>query len=159
MKKTLIIGYGNPDRQDDGVAYHILQKLAQQLNHPAVQDPEEYLVPGLANPDLWFMLQLVPEISEIIAQYERVCFVDAHTGAVPNDLNIEKLSACFQTSPLTHHLTASSCLCLSDTLYHHAPESILVSVRGYAFKFTHELSPATEELAAQAVEAILAWLQ
>jgi len=29
--KTLIIAYGNRDREDDGAAWHILDKLAQQL--------------------------------------------------------------------------------------------------------------------------------
>ena len=28
---TLFIGYGNPDRQDDGVAWHVLTGIANQL--------------------------------------------------------------------------------------------------------------------------------
>ena len=31
MKKSLIIGYGNPDREDDGVAWHILRALTVKL--------------------------------------------------------------------------------------------------------------------------------
>jgi len=31
FKRTLILGYGNPDRQDDGVAVHILEMLAKRL--------------------------------------------------------------------------------------------------------------------------------
>ena len=32
MDKTLVIGYGNVDRQDDGAAWHILARLAKQLS-------------------------------------------------------------------------------------------------------------------------------
>ena len=39
LSKCLIVGYGNPDREDDGVAWHILQKLAQHygLGQPDAQ--------------------------------------------------------------------------------------------------------------------------
>ena len=37
--------------------------------------------------------ELTPELAETIAQYERVCFVDAHTGAVPHDVNVSAIAA------------------------------------------------------------------
>jgi hypothetical protein len=55
-------------------------------------------------PDFLFELQLTPELAETIAQYDRVCFVDAHTGAVQHDMNVSEIAAEFQASPLTHHL-------------------------------------------------------
>jgi hydrogenase maturation protease len=154
---TLIIGYGNPDRQDDGVAWHVLDILADHFRLPKPQPPDLDFYPSGSNPNLFFTLQLVPEMSEQIAGYERVCFVDAHTGAVSEDIHWQELAPRFQASPLTHHLTAESLLSLADTLYHHAPLAVLVSIRGYEFEFSHTLSLASAGLAQDAAQRIIAW--
>jgi hydrogenase maturation protease len=154
---TLIIGYGNPDRQDDGVAWHILTRLAQELGRP-IPSIDEGFFPSGENPDLLFNLQLIPELAETISAYRRVCFVDAHTGNVPEDMNVVEVKAEYQRSPFTHHMTADTCLSLVHTIYGQTPQAILVSVRGYEFGFSHELSPATLQLAEQAVARIMTWL-
>jgi hydrogenase maturation protease len=159
MKKTLIIGYGNPDRQDDGVAWHVLVSVAQQLERPVPETFEDDFEPGGAAPDFLFVLQLVPELAETLSSYERVCFVDAHTGNVPEDIQLINVTAHYQTSPFTHHMTAATCLTLAQTIYHQFPEAILVSVRGYQFGFTQSLSLETEALAVQAAKRIREWLQ
>jgi Ni,Fe-hydrogenase maturation factor len=100
----------------------------------------------------------MPEIAEILAAYDKVCFVDAHTGAYAEDVNVIPIRAEFQTSPFTHHLTPETCLVLTRTAFGRAPEGIVVSVRGYRFGFTHTLSPETALLAEAAVDKILAWL-
>jgi Ni,Fe-hydrogenase maturation factor len=88
MQPTLIIGYGNFDRQDDGVAWHVLAEVARRLGCAVPLSPEEEFPPNGGKPDFIFELQLTPELAEAIAQYERVCFVDAHTGAVPHDVTL-----------------------------------------------------------------------
>ncbi|MBN1993849.1 MAG: hydrogenase maturation protease [Anaerolineae bacterium] len=159
MSKILIIGYGNPNREDDGVAWHILQKLAAHFNVPLVPalapdefDPDRY-------PHLVFELQLMPEMSEGIAGYDYVCFVDAHTGAYPEEVRVAALNPTFQTSPFTHHLTPESCLTLAEALYGRAPESLMVSVRGYSFGYKTELSSPTATLANKAVTRIINWVE
>jgi Ni,Fe-hydrogenase maturation factor len=101
---------------------------------------------------------LIPELAETISAYERVCFVDAHTGNVSEDVNVIAVKAEYQRSPFTHHMTADTCLSLVQTIYGQTPQAILVSVRGNEFGFSHELSPATHQLAEQAVAQIMAWL-
>ena len=159
LTRTLILGYGNPDRQDDGVAWHILTRVAKALNRDIPSSYEDGLEPDGHEPDLFFLLQLTPELAEIIMDYDRVCFIDAHTGSMPDDLSWTKVDACYQPSPLTHHLTPSSLLCLVDNLYHRQPEGVLVSVRGFKFDFAQTLSPQTSLLAKTAAEKILVWLQ
>lgn len=155
----LIIGYGNPDRQDDGIAWHILKRCAERLGLEAPPSYEEGF-PGYDGPvQFIFSLQLMPEMAEDVAKHDKVVFVDAHTGAIPDDLHIEEVSAAFQSSPLTHHFTPQSCLSLAASLYGAAPQALLISARGYYFQFTHELSPATEALIEPAVEKILAFCQ
>jgi hydrogenase maturation protease len=159
MQKTLILGYGNPDRQDDGVAWMIVKEVAERLaiDPPSLDDPLVSSMSG--NITLHVALQLLPEMAELISKYERACFVDAHTGRVPEDLSIEPLGAEFQKSPFTHHLAPQTLLSLSKTLYQNSPEAELVSVRGYEFGFTNQLSTRTRMLAYQAVKHILAWLE
>jgi len=50
---VLILGYGNPDRQDDGVGYQALIQVAD-ASVAQTDDPYEALVPQGLNPDLWF---------------------------------------------------------------------------------------------------------
>jgi hydrogenase maturation protease len=164
MKRTLILGYGNFDRQDDGVAWHVLASVARRLGCAVPLSPDDEFppndgAPDNGGPDFFFDLQLTPEMSETIAQYERVCFVDAHTGAVPQDVNVSEINAEFQASPLTHHLTAQSLLTFAQTLYNARPEAILVSVRGYQFGFERELSPLTAQLAEDAAGKIVEWMK
>ena len=154
---SLIIGFGNPDRQDDGVAWHILTRLAQEFGRP-IPSMDEGFFPVGENPDLLFTLQLIPELAETIAAYQRICFVDAHTGNASEDVHVVEVKAEYQRSPFTHHMTADTCLSLVQTIYGQTPQAILVSVRGYEFGFSHELSPGTRLLAEQAVERIMAWL-
>ncbi len=155
---TLIIGYGNFDREDDGVAWHVLSTLALRLGHDVPAEPEEGLEPEGDEVDFLFRLQLTPEIAETVSGYERVCFVDAHTGAVPEELHVETLEPQFQASPFTHHMTPETCLSIAETLYNKRPEGILVSVRGYEFGFARSLSLKTAALAEQAVDTIWKWL-
>jgi len=158
VKRTLIIGYGNLDRQDDGVAWHILGRTARLVGFAGPFHPEEGLESVVVGLDFLFQLQLTPELAEMLTDYERVCFVDAHTGVVPQDVHWVTLEAEFQRSPLTHHFTPNSCLALCKEVYHHQPEAALVSVRGYWFGFTQELSEETTELAGQAAQMIVDWL-
>lgn len=152
---TLIIGYGNPDRQDDGVAWHVLTLLASQFGRAVPDSPDEGIFPSGENPDLLFTLQLIPELAETIADYERVCFVDAHTGNVPEEIHIAEVQPFYQQSPFTHHMTPQTVLSLAQSIYKRTPQAMLVSVRGYEFGFTRDLSAQTGQLAGVAVTEIL----
>jgi hydrogenase maturation protease len=159
--KTLLLGWGNPDRQDDGAAWHVLAEVARRSGLSVPEEiGENFYQPGqVGDLDFIYLLQLTPEMAEEVARYDRVAFIDAHTGRVENDLNIHELSAQFQTSPLTHHFTAESCLEMAAQLYGSRPEAWLISVRGYQFGFSHELSEGTNELVQQAADTLLSWIQ
>ncbi len=158
MNKTLLLGYGNIDRQDDGVAWHILHSLAKKLNREFPDDPSDEIPQDQENPHFFFTLQLTPELAEEVAQYERVCFIDAHTGNIPEDIRLQPLTACFQHSPFTHHLTPETLLSFCESLYHRSPIAILASIRGHEFNFIQGLSLKTQSLAKQATSQILIWL-
>ena len=157
MKKLLISGYGNPDRQDDGVAWHILRAFTLKLGLPApatYEDPfpeDDRLV-------LAFSLQLTPEMAEDIHAFPYVCFVDAHTGNIPELVRLVGVESKFQISPFTHHLTPQSLLSICETLYGSGPDAALLSVRGYHFGLSQQLSKETAYLVPRAVELLWEWL-
>jgi len=155
---TLILGYGNLDRQDDGAAWHVLSQLMQEfgLAKPTSIDVDEYF----KEKDIHFLfqLQLLPELAYDLDRYDFAVLIDAHTGAIPNEVNVEEVRPNFQSSPLTHHLTANSLLSIAQQIHPKYPHSILVSIRGYQFTFTQQLSSKTAELIPIAVAKILEWM-
>lgn len=158
-QKTLILGYGNPDRGDDGVAWYILSKIARHFKKSLDEEQIECCLVQLTDMIyLWFNMQLIPEISEQLAQYPQAVFVDAHTTDYEDDIRVVDLKPEFQNSPFTHHLTPSSCLSLTQSIYGKYPAATLISVKGFSFEFTNQLSQKTCTLADQAVEIILTML-
>jgi hydrogenase maturation protease len=157
VKKALLIGYGNPDREDDGVAWHILRALTINLG---LDSPESYEDEFPESPliDFAFHLQLTPEMAEDISAYEYVCFIDAHTGNIPEPVRLISVESEFQRSPFTHHLTPQSLLSMCETIYGKRPEAALLSVLGRHFRFSRQLSEETAQLVPQAVALIWEWL-
>jgi hydrogenase maturation protease len=157
LKAALMIGYGNPDREDDGVAWHILRALTAKLG---LSSPESYEdeFPEFERIDFAFHLQLTPEMAEDISAYQYVCFIDAHTGHIPEPVRLISVASEFQHSPFTHHLTPQSLLSMCETIYGKKPDAALLSVLGYRFLFSRRLSDETAQLVPQAVELIWAWL-
>ena len=180
-RKVLVLGYGNFDRQDDGVSWHVLEIISHQLKIPItgvgieLSDPidEHYPVanrqldngsmPELQNIDrssisLEFSLQLMPEMAEEISGYDRLFFVDAHTGDKTEEIQLTQLKTDYQTSSFTHHLTPESLLAISKALYHKSPQGYLLSIHGYEFGFSNELSGKTLELVQIAGDRLISWL-
>jgi len=175
--RILVLGYGNVDRQDDGVAWHIISQIAVQFGIPSPDPMGEGIdfSTELESPpddssdssggfskksqvDLAFALQLAPEMAENLVNYEWVCFVDAHTGNIPNEVNFIELQSQYQASPFTHHLTPQTCLALAQALYGQSPKGFLMSVRGYEFGFSNELSEQTQRHALEAGHQLTTWL-
>jgi hydrogenase maturation protease len=155
---TLILGFGNPDRQDDGVAWHILATLLQAYGHPhpnSIDIDERDLKNNL---HFLFQFQLLPELASDLNQYDHAVFIDAHTGAIPSEVQAIEVAPDFQSSPLTHHLTANSLLAITKNMHGRYPSSILVSIRGYEFGFSQELSQRTQNLVPVALEKIQSYL-
>lgn len=157
LNRTLLIGYGNPDREDDGVAWHILRALAIKMGLPAPASYEDEFSQN-TQVDFAFFLQLTPEMAEEIADYEHVCFLDAHTGAIPEPVHLVNVESNFQHSPFTHHLTPQSLVSICETIYGKKPDAALLSVRGYQFLFSRQLSEETRALVPEAVDLVWEWL-
>ncbi len=159
ISNTLIIGYGNADRQDDGAGWHILKRLAERLGQDVPDEPGEGIDVDSDIVDLRFILQIYPELAETISHYDRVCFIDAHTADIPEEVSWIELEPEYEKSPLTHHMSPKTVLSISAAIYKRVPEAILVSVRGFSFQFERTLSPKTAALVEKAERRIWAWIQ
>jgi len=158
MSRTLVLGYGNFDRQDDGVAWHILTILASRLGYPLPITPEEGFQLTENPIELYFQIQITPELAELVAQYDFVCFIDSHTGNIPEEIHIERVEPVYQHSPLTHHMTPATLLSIAKSLYSCKTQAFSVSVRGYQYNFCQSLSEETYRLAIIAAQIIWNWL-
>ena len=156
--KTLIFGYGNIDRQDDGVAWHVLLDVMQRLGIDTSQMDENDLPFSHDDYEFQFQLQLLPEFADDLGRFDRVVFIDAHTGSVPDEIHTEAVLPEYQSSPFTHHMTPSTLLSLCEVIKGRHPDALLVSVRGYEFEFTRSLSQRTSELSLEAGMRIINWI-
>jgi hydrogenase maturation protease len=157
LRKLLILGYGNPDREDDGVAWHILRAVTIKLG---LVPPESYEdeFPESEVIEFDFQLQLTPEMAEDLASHPYIFFIDAHTGNIPEPVRLIPVESEFQNSPFTHHLTPQSLMSICETIYGKKPNAALLSVLGHRFLFSRELSQETAELVPQAVGLLWDWM-
>jgi len=156
--KTLVIAYGNRDRQDDGAGWHILTQVATQLSLQAPELPGEWTESVDGSLRLLYLYQLLPELAEDLIDYGKIIFVDAHNSPELPNLVFEPVSPAWVHSAFTHHLSIGELLAITQTLYARCPAAWLLSVRGYAFEFSQELSPQTQALARQAAEMLCSYL-
>jgi hydrogenase maturation protease len=155
MARTLVIGYGNLDRADDGVAYHVVNELRRRLGQP-VLSPEEDGAESLGSEaDSVFLRQLQPEWMEISASYDQVIFVDAHVHENAAELQCVDVRPEYVPSPFTHHMTPATFLALTGALYGREPAGRLLSIRGHDFDLRLGLSRAAAGQVPAAVERIL----
>jgi hydrogenase maturation protease len=156
LSRSLIIGFGNVYRRDDGVGYATLNAVRERLGRaPLGLDDDGFDDLG-HEVDTILLHQLVPEMAEYVAPYDVVVFVDAHVGHVPQRVYEEELDVCYRPATVSHTLHPCSVLALCEELHGHAPRGILLSIRGYDFEFGEGLSDETAALLPQATNRILA---
>lgn len=155
VPRTLVIGYGNLDRGDDGVAYHVVNALRQRLGQRLLSEDETGLEELGGQTDSVLLTQLVPELVHTMANYQQVIFVDAHVQEGVPELYCAPVSPEGAPSSFSHHMTPAVLLALLRTILHAEPKGHIVSIRGYDFGFHRLLSDAAARMVQPAVECIL----
>lgn len=150
--RALIIGYGNPSRRDDGVGLAVVNGLRQRLGQTPLEEGDDGYGELGGAIDTLFLQQLMPELAEALAQYDRVWFVDAHLGVYPELVRRAALTAHISLASVSHHLGPETLLALAQQIYGRAPAGELISIRGLDFDFGEELSAETAEGVRQVVE-------
>jgi hydrogenase maturation protease len=128
--KTLILGYGNTLRKDDGLGVYAALALAS--------------LPLPGSVEVCTYQQLSPEISPLLAQMDHAIFIDAalaSTGEKPGTINTRILHPrTNQPSGITHHFDPETLLAMAVSLYGHAPHAMLFSVTATSFDLEEGLS-------------------
>ncbi len=138
MKRTLVIGYGNTLRGDDGAGICAAERTAGHF-------PEV---------DVVTVHELQPELAESMARYERVVFLDAAMeGSRVRSMAVE--AAPVHRLEGSHGHTPEELLALCRSVYGHMLEqALVVAIPGETFDFGEQLSPFTEQMVEQAVEEV-----
>jgi hydrogenase maturation protease len=142
---TLVIGYGNTLRGDDGVGQRVAADV-EGLHLSHVRTLAAY--------------QLTPEIAVAASDADRIVFVDAIVGSPDHGIEIRDLrvSACEERAaePLGHRVHPLFVLKLVEQLFNRRPEAYWVLVPVATFDSADCLSATAETGAAAAVAAIVA---
>ncbi|MBP8128744.1 MAG: hydrogenase maturation protease [Candidatus Hydrogenedentes bacterium] len=121
---TLIFGYGNPGRQDDGLGPAMADRVGE-LGLPGVVVDSDY--------------QLNVEEGAALARYLRVVFVDASkTAAAP--FTFERVAPATEVTFTSHSVSPESVLAIAAEHFGRAPEAWVLGIRGYAFEFAEGLT-------------------
>ena len=130
-RRVLVLGYGNPGRQDDG------------LGPAAIAEIESMGLPNLTAFDNY---QLNIEDAMDVAEHDIVWFVDA-TKAGPSPYAVRDLAPSSMIDFTSHIVHPEAILAIARQYYGKSPAAFLLAIRGYEFEFVEELTPgATDNL-------------
>ncbi len=134
--RLLLIGYGNPARQDDGLGPAFAAAI-EKLNLDGVTVESGY--------------QLSVEDAESAARHRAVIFVDAATQG-PEPFAFRRLAPETPQSFSSHSVSPAAVLGLAQAMFGADVEGYVLAIRGYSFEMFVET--LTEQAAANLAEAL-----
>ena len=138
LPRILVLGYGNPGRQDDGLGPALAAEIAG-LGWPNITAYDNY--------------QLNIEDALEVAEHDVVWFVDAaKTGPAP--YHVHALSAASSIEFTSHVVRPEAILAIARQYYEKAPQAFLLAIRGYEFEFVEELTAGAVENLRRAVDML-----
>ena len=141
--EALVIGYGNVLRSDDGVGWHVVERLAED--------------PRLTGSTLLHVHQLTPELALDISRATIVVLVDAQHGPDAGTCVVDRVAPDEDVATTwSHHLDPSSLTGLAIELYGNAPEVYTVGVGIASLEAGDELSPEVRMALPEIADAVVA---
>ena len=140
----LVIAWGNPLREDDTVAWHVLEGLRTLRPRP-----------GLPALHLRHAHQLTPEMAECVSRAQGVVFVDARRDGTPGEVRCEEIEPSAGRNPLAHSLSPQALLLYAEQLCGRAPRAVVLTIAGERFGTGEALSPAVRRAVPRAMRAVL----
>ena len=121
-KRILVIGYGNPARQDDGLGPAAAEAVAgMKLKNVTVDSDYQLMIEDAAD----------------VAQHDAVVFVDAELeGSEP--FSFKRVYPGSSMSFSTHSATPEGIVSLAEELFHAKCEAYALGIRGYSFEMYTE---------------------
>jgi hydrogenase maturation protease len=141
---VLVIAWGNPLREDDAVAWHVLEGLRSLKPRPGL--------PALL---LRHAHQLAPEMAECVSRAQGVVFIDARRDGTPGGVRCEEVAPSAGSNPLAHSLSPQALLLYAEQLYGRAPRAVVLSVAGERFGMGESLSPVVRRAIPRAIRTVV----
>jgi hydrogenase maturation protease len=141
MPHTLIVGYGNTLRGDDGAGFLAAELLLERIHNPEIEILAQH--------------QLTPELMENISRAAHVIFIDAAVSGPAGKVHRIPLRPAPACAGFTHHATPESLLAGAQSLYGLTPEATLYTIPGRSFETGQELSSSVR----RAVNELVATLE
>lgn len=132
--KTLVYGYGNPGRQDDGLGPALVEKIQAWIKENGIEGIET---------DSNYQLNI--EDAHEISEKDIVIFADASIEDI-DDFILTKVSPSDSQIEFTMH--AVSCafvLDLCQKIYNSYPETYLLHIKGHEWDFKEGFSKEAQE--------------
>jgi hydrogenase maturation protease len=156
VKHILVCGFGNLYRRDDGVGRAIVNGVRERLGRAPLNPLDDGFNELGRSVDTVVLHQLVPELAELVADYDLVIFVDAHVADLSQLLCEERVTPAYRSASFVSHQThPATVLELAEKMYGRAPQAVMLSLPGYDFDFGEDLSAETRALVPSAVNHII----
>ncbi len=138
VPRVLVLGYGNPGRQDDG------------LGPAAAASIDDLGWAGLMAYDNY---QLNIEDAIEVAAHDIIWFVDASKqGAAPYE--VHTLAPALTIDFSSHLVRPEAILAIARQCYGGTPKAFLLAIRGYEFAFLESLTPQAAANLSAALEML-----
>lgn len=142
--KSLIVGYGNILRGDDGIGPYVIDLLRDHVGDRA---------------KLLTLPQLDISLALDIKESDLTIFVDAQTGVFDDLVYVERVYPSSRSNPsfsyTSHLISVPFLLELIQQWYNVTPVCYLVMVKGMDFSLSEKISQPAKEAAQLAVQKIL----
>ncbi len=140
--RVLVLGYGNPGRQDDGIG-------------PAVAEAIEAF--GMPNVTVEADYQLNIEDGATVREHDAVLFVDASVEG-PEPFELAETQPSSTIAFTSHSVSPGSVLAICEEHFGPAPRAWTMAVRGYEFEMVEGLSAKAQQNVEQSVAFVQSWL-
>jgi hydrogenase maturation protease len=129
---TLVIGFGNLLRGDDGMGHRLGDRLANTIEDGSTR--------------VLAVQQLAPELAEPISDAELVIFIDASCRLPPGSWRCDEIQANPKSiGALGHYFSPEGLLAYAEALFHAKPVAFLVSIGAESFDYGKDLTPTGEK--------------
>ncbi len=143
-QKLLLVGIGNPIRQDDNIGQYCVSILQEKLN-----GEKKKLV------DFITVHQLDVIHCEVFSRYQFILFIDADAKNGPETFRLEEVFPEPESHPFTSHIgSVNDILSLTGWIFGFVPRAYLLAVRGMSYEVGEGLTPEAVKNAGEAIQAV-----